>query len=317
MTRELIRGGQFKEAEALLHESIVNNPGSQILAGLLAEVYFKTDRLDESERCIAEILLKNPSDVYTLQRKGDILAKKRKYSEALDIFLDLYNNGNSDPFLIKRIAKTCYLKCDYTRALEYITVGIRAYPERHDFYYLSCDIYQAQGNFNEAMASIESALRLDPENRFYYSKKLSLRAAGKNVSSESIEEMLELSGGEDPQVLRVLARKLKQEGNFAKAVEVLKKSIEFDNGDFAKKELAFAYYKNKEMKKAFDLFISLQDGNFRDNIFVSCLIASAMTDEDKNRLLERMKFLAAVSGYKNLWPRIKKISKKSTGEKNS
>lgn len=103
-------------------------------------------------------------------------------------------------------------------------------------------------------------------------------------------------------------------------IEIFKKVVAIEDSDFTRKELAFAYYHNKDFSKAFSLFMSLGDDAFREAPFVASIVASAKTPEEKQALIERMARLAA-AGNKSLWGKIKKLRKEPpethSDEKNS
>ena len=110
---------------------------------------------------------------------------------------------------------------------------------------------------------------------------------------------------------------MKKDGKFENALEVFKKLISIDDSEFNQKGLAYLYYKMKDYKKAFNIFIALSDSNFSDNIFLSTIVASAKDVDDKKQLTERMTQLAeGLEQYRKLWGKIKKISKEIEDEEN-
>lgn len=306
IARELIRKKEFAEAEALLLETIEAEPMNAIFWGLLAETYFNAGKIDKAQEANNKALSINPFDYFALQRKGDIFASMKHYDEALGIFESLLTSPKASHYLYKRIAKIHYLRKDPQKALETLRKAIEIFPGKADLYYQAYALYKEGGLRDDAMHAIAEAAHLEPENELYRSAKLSLRAEGE--SAENLEEAVELAGHSDPGMLRILGRKLKKEGQPEKAIEIFKKVVALDNSDFSRKELAFAYYHNKDFQKAFALFMSLDDEAFSDAPFVASIVAAAKTREEKEALLERMARLA-VGGNKALWGKVSKLKK--------
>ena len=104
---------------------------------------------------------------------------------------------------------------------------------------------------------------------------------------------------------------------FDEAVEIYKRLISIDGSEFNQRGLAYLYYRMKEYSRAFNIFISLSDPNFGDNIFLSTIITSAKSVNDKKELIQRLLQLAEGSRqYANLWSRIKKLGKEIEDEEN-
>jgi len=304
IARNLLRKKEYSEAEAILSEALNAEPANLPLMGLLAEVFFKTGRFKEAEQMNSSILAINPSDYFALQRKGDLLAREKKFDEAIEIFENLLSTGGGNPFLYRRIARAYQLQKNFEKAIDIIQKAIAKYPDKSDLHYQAFVLYRDTGMYDEAMQAISEAVQLEPYNELYRSAKLSLRA--ENESAENLQEAAELTGDSDPGMLKILARKLKKEGKIEKAIEIFKKVVALEDSDFARKELAFAYYHHKDFAKAFALFMSLGDDAFREAPFVASIVASAKTPEEKQALVERMARLAA-AGNTSLWGKIKKL----------
>ncbi len=312
IARDLIRKKEFAEAEALLLEALEKDAENAVLFGLLAEIYLSTGKIDKALEANNRALAINPSDFFALQRKGDIFALKKQYDEALEIFANLLSSPKAGHYLYKRIAKTLLLMKNPRKAIETINKAIEMFPDKADLYYQAYVLYKGMGLHDDAMRAIHEAVRLEPENEIYRSMKLSFRA--ESETAEKLKEAVELVGDTDVSMMKILARKLKKEGQIEKAIEIFKKILAIENSDFARKELAFAYYHNKDYARAFYLFNSLGDDAFLEAPFVTSIIASAKTKEEKKVLLERMSRLAS-SGNRSLWGRVNKL-KKELAEKN-
>ncbi len=312
IARDLIHKKQYHDAESLLVEALESEPQNSLLWGLLAESYLKSGKSEKAEEANNKALAINPSNRFALQRKGDILAGKKKYEEALAVFKYLHDAGEEDPYLYRRIAKVHALQKDNKKAISVIVSAIEKFPLRADLYYQAFLLYRDEGMHDEAMKAISEAVQLEPHNQLYRSAKLSLRAECENV--EKLEEAVELAGDSDASMLRILARKLKKEGKNEKAIEIFKKIISIEDSEFSRKELAFAYYHNKDFAKAFYLFMTLSDDAFSEIPFVNSIVASAKMREEKEALLERMTRLAA-SGNKALWVKVNRIKKELTDAK--
>lgn len=314
VAKGLIKEKNYAEAEKVLIEALEEESDS-FLMGMLADLYIKTGRLAEAEDLIESILKSEPGNRYTLQKKGDILAKKGDLKGALLIFADMFKRGDDSYYLMKRLARVHYLMNDLNEALDLALKAAKKYSDRHDIHYMLYQIYRKMDNKSEAAEAIGRAIEIDPGNKFYYKEKLSLRMDEKDLDSSSIEDMIEITEEENPHLLKLLGDKLKKEGNLERAIEVYKKLLSLEDSDFNRKSLAFLLYKNKEYSGAFKLFMSLQDSNFMDNIFLSTITAAAKTAEEKSGLVERMVRLAQSSGqYKNLWGKIKKVNKEIGNE---
>ena len=137
----------------------------------LADLYLRMNRLDEAEEHVSAVLKDDPENIYTLQKKGDILAKRQKYNDALAVFLDLFERGERSYFLIKRIFRASFLQKKYDKALEFAHLAREKYSDKSDVHYHLL-IYSKSGDQNRQKKNITQ----EPENKnwktiFYYSKK--------------------------------------------------------------------------------------------------------------------------------------------------
>lgn len=317
IAKGLIRQKDFIEAEAILLESLKTTQSNLLLFGHLVDLYIKMARFDEAEKYIELILSKEPENFYALQKKGDILVKRGVLNDAMEIYLENYNKNCNDYYLIKRITRLYIIMNNLKKALEYAMIGRDKFPEIADSHFQLYQVYDKLEDFKSAGESINRALKIEPDNKYFYSQKISLRLKEKNLNSSNIEEIIDLSNEENPFLLKLLADRLKKDGKFDNALKVFKKLISIDDSEFNRKGLAYLYYKMKDYKNAFKIFIALSDSNFTDNIFLSTIIASAKDIDDKNQLAERMTQLAEGSGqYRKLWGKIKKLGKEIIDEEN-
>lgn len=310
IARGLIRNKSYIEAENVLLEALINDDGNLMLKGMLADLYIKMQKLTEAERQIEAILKKEPDNNYALQKRGDILAIRGKHNEALEIFMDMHKRGENSYYLYKRISRIYMLKKDISNSLEYAEKAREKSPDRADIYYLLFQLHNKLENFEKAKNAIEKALENDPENKFYYSQKLTLRMNEKNLDSSNLEEIIDISDNDNPHLLKLLGEKLKKEGSLDRAVDVYKRLVSIDDNEFNQKSLGFLYYKKMDYHRAFKIFITLSDSHFLDRIFVTTIIASAKNVDEKRELVDRMTVLANSSDqYRKLWGSIKKLSR--------
>lgn len=312
IARDLMRRKEYSEAVAVISEALTQTPENPMLLGLLSEIYLKSGNTEEAEKWNNKVLAFNPSDYFALQRKADLLAKRKEYDEALSIFENLIATSGGNPFLYRRIAKVHQLQKNSQKAIEVLRNAIEQFPDRADLHYQAFTVYREAGIRNEALTSISEAARLEPDNQLFRTMKMSLRA--ENENADTLEEVVELSGESDPQLLKILARKLKKEGNIEKAIEIFKKVVALEDSDFSRKELGFAYYHNRDFSRAFSLFMSLGDDAFSDAPFVNAIVTAAKTKEEKEALIERLARIAA-SGKKSLWGKVTKLKKELSQNK--
>jgi len=307
LVSSLIGEKKFSEAEELLLEEIAKDPASTKLLNRLADIYMRMSRYPESESLIERALSIDPGNYYSLRAKGDLYAAKKNYSRAVEIYFDLERETAGDFFLLKRIAKVLRLSGKGEEALQYAKKAINIKADRADIYYLLAQICRDLGDFPEALVNIDRAIHIEPHNSLYSKEKLSLRIDQKGLVSEDIRETIGLSDNENPQMLKLLGEQLKKEEKFPEVVEVYSRLLELEPDGFNRRMLAFAYYKIKEFKHAFRHFMLLDDTQFHDNIFLTSLIYSAQSEEEKLALLDRMNMLVKNPAYKKLWGKIKKI----------
>jgi len=305
----LVSDKKYSDAEELLLEEIIKEPASVKLLNRLADIYLWMSRYPESESLIERSLSIDPGNYYSLRTKGDLYAAKKNYSRAAEIFLDLERETPDDFFLLKRIARVLRLSGKGEDALQYAKKAVNKKPDRADIHYLFAQICRDLGNFPEALVSIDRAIHIEPKNSLYSKEKLSLRVHEKGLASEDIRETIDLSDNENPQMLKLLGEQLKKEKKFPEVVEVYSRLLELEPDGFNRRMLAFAHYKIKEFNHAFRHFMLLDDTQFHDNIFLTSVIYSAQSAEEKLALLSRMDILVKNPAYKKLWAKIKKIRK--------
>ncbi len=317
IAKGLVQGKDYKEAEKVLLEAIEFDKDNRILKGMMADLYIKTDRLDDAEIQVEALLKNEPGNLYALQKKGDISAKRGDLKSALDIFLDIYKRSDGDYFLLKRIARVYYLLNSLDDSIVYANKAKKKNRDRADIYYLLFQIYKKKDETQKANEAIEAALKIEPGNSFYHSQKLSLRMDEKKLDSSNIKEIIDISDENNPHLIKLYADRLKKEGNIKEAIETYKNLMSLDDCEFNRKSLAFLYYKNREFSKAFRIFMSLSESHFNDKIFLSTVVASAKKAEEKKELVDRMVYLTKASDqYKHLWGKIRKLGKDIENEEN-
>ncbi len=303
----LIKTKQFSDAEKLLIQEIAANNRTTILLNKLADIYIRTGRLKDAENIINESLAIDPLNCYTLQQKGDLLAAKKNYPAAFEIFNDLIRGNPHDYYLVKRMARLYYLNGDYNKAGAYVDKAILIDAGRADIYHLQYQIFIKTEEYRNAESAINQALELEPGNQYYNREKMSLRVREKGLDSEDIRDAIKLTNNNDPQMLKLLGEKLKEENNFPEAIEAYTKLLDIEDSEFNRKMLAYACYRNGEYDRAFQNFILLADQNFNDTIFLSSVTAAAKSKENKQALLERLMVLVKNPAYRKLWGKIKKL----------
>ena len=61
-----------------------------------------------------------------------------------------------------------YLKKEYDHAIGYFNQAIRLKPDEAIFYYMRNFAYYYKGNVSQAIADLEMAVKLEPENNDYW-----------------------------------------------------------------------------------------------------------------------------------------------------
>lgn len=181
---------------------------------------------DSYEDFARKLIEKEPGDFELRIELGEYLIEKRKYTEALDIFIEIKRRLSTYPRLLYYISKIYLLRGDQEKAIEMAQQEIAANPDIEEGYVLLGRVYIAKKEHVLALQNFKTALQINS------------------------------SSGEAFKGLAMLAN---LQGDSKKALDLYKKAVDINPNDIELRlELAYTYKKlglNKQAVESFEIYL--------------------------------------------------------------
>ncbi len=138
------------------------DPNDSLLYYNLAKAYSYVDNLNLAQRYIERAIELDPKLEYYLFY-SDVLQKRRRYKESLQALSKALEIKNDSDEVYFKIAKIYSDLKKYDLAVKYITHAIKL-NENPEYYIELASVYAMQGELQEALKSLKTALSFSPDN---------------------------------------------------------------------------------------------------------------------------------------------------------
>jgi len=157
--------GLYEQALNDAHLALEFNPNDIGAYQVLTEIHFDLGDFAESERSLQEVALRSPNDHSLLELKGSwALDHENDPEKALVYFNQILERNSHDPYLFRSLASAHYQMGNQTNALYYLNLWIDSGLAEPSAYFLKADILYNQGEFDQAIATLDTLKSIDPSN---------------------------------------------------------------------------------------------------------------------------------------------------------
>jgi len=189
-----------------------------------AEKYVSKGRIDAAIKEYSKVLERQPEDVNTLNRLGDLYARIERYDEAVKLFEKIAEGYTDDGFFVKAIAiYKKIIKLDPTRLEIYERLAELYHKqglinEARTQYQVLADYYTKHDNPTSAINIYREMAELEPENPSHHAKLAELYA-GLKLTDKAMGEYA------------TIAELMIDHGHPEDAVQVYRKALDIDDGN--------------------------------------------------------------------------------------
>jgi Flp pilus assembly protein TadD len=156
-------------------------------ARALQEIGRHQDALDVLESAVQD----EPLHATVQSLRAISLAVLHRFDEAIRTARVALEAAPSDPFGHFALGKVLALKGDFKAARESVSAAIEIQPDVSDYYCVLAATHHAEQRWKHALAALDRALQLDPENRWaLFAKATVLSARGKRSEAMRLTESL-------------------------------------------------------------------------------------------------------------------------------
>ncbi len=205
---------QFEPAVAIYQKAEASNASLPKIQEKLASVLMETGRTDEAVPVLEKVILRNPLDLAAYDQLRQLYIDREEYSKALACVEQALIIDKENGFLYDQLVKLLLMTGEFDRAADRLAEARKLFPQSAAFTYLHARALSLAKRHDEAMKTFEVAL------------------------VESSAGAPELIGAEFYFDYGIAAE---QAGRYAKADELLKKSIELDPNNAAVAYNALGY----------------------------------------------------------------------------
>ena len=279
---------------------------------------YQSEKLDEAETEVQNLLKQFPDDVTCLNVLGVILDRKGQTEEAIRIYqkaLQINENSSETHFnmgsILQRLGRSNEARVNYEKAIsiksdflnahfnlglvyqnlqdnikaiESYEKAIELKPDFHEAIGAMGTAFQAQGELDEAIEHYKKALSIQPDARNHFNLAAGLRNQGSlDEAIEQFEKSLSLNE-HNPETLTSLGDALWHKGKTEEGLEKLNKAVEIDpDHPKANYNLAVFLSDNNELNKALNHFQRCQIHDWQERSLY-CLYKTEQYEKFKSEL---------------------------------
>lgn len=254
--RSLYRRGEKKQALQILNSLVYSyNPPAEAF-GLSGMILMEENLFFEAEKVLSQGLILNSGNANYYNLYGVALYIQGKYTEAIKLFQQAIS---TDKFFSSAMANLalCYTQFkEYSAAETYFSQAIGLDPTNSFYLKEFGKALLASGKYKDAINRLSEALKYekDPTTIYYLRGIAYLFEKNYENAFKDLDNYLS-KRPEDLRALEFYGVLLKEQNQFSKAIEYLKKS----NSSYAKKALAQCYLYEKKPEEALNILKELPE----------------------------------------------------------
>jgi len=158
----------FTSASLLLEKAIQINPENIWYKQLLAQIYQQTRKFDQAAVIYDQLVKTDPENLEYLYSKALMLTNAQKYPEAIETYRLMETKTGVNDQISVAIQELYVLNKQTEKAFAEIEKLIQNDPSEPRYYGLMADLYQNQGDKENALKYYNKILEIDPESGFVH-----------------------------------------------------------------------------------------------------------------------------------------------------
>ncbi len=291
--------GKTNQAIGEFEKILQENELDQVTVNNLARVYMSDNRLEDAKKLLSRAVDKNPQDMDSMKQLASIAARQGHKDEMLDILKKSVEN-NPDELSPKLLLAVQYLKGnDATKAIQVLTGVEGKGKEQHTYlllmsqaklqvgehehsirllksllakddtiapaHFLLALAYSADRDAQRMEEELEKTLEIAPNHLFanIYLARLSLLQGNKDEFRKLVQH-LQVLAPKSPDVQLLSAKVLSMDGMYKKAIDILEPLIAQSKSTELYLDLAGAYAKAGQQRRATQLLEQWLESNGRE-----------------------------------------------------
>jgi len=155
-------------AAMLLEKAVKISPENIWCKQLLAQIYQQSRRFDEAANIYTDLLTTDPENLNYLYSKAVLLTSAQKYEDAIKTYRQLEKEAGVNDQISVEIQQLYVENGEVDKAYAEIEKLIAENPSEPKYYGLLADLYQSQGDKENALKYYNKILEIDPESGFVH-----------------------------------------------------------------------------------------------------------------------------------------------------
>lgn len=254
--RSLYRRGEKKQALQILNSLVYSyNPPSEAF-GLSGLILMEENLFFEAEKVLSQGLILNSGNAYYYNLYGVALYIQGKYTEAIKLFQQAISIDKLFASAMANLA-LCYVQFkEYSAAETYFTQAVQLDPTNSFYLKEFGKALLLSGKYKEAINKFSEAIKYekDPTNLYYLRGIANLFEKNYEIAFKDLDNYLSRKP-EDLKAIELYGVLLKEQNQFPRAIEYLKKSP----SNYAKKALAQCYLYEKKPEEGLNILKELPE----------------------------------------------------------
>lgn len=265
--RSLYRRGEKKQALQILNSLIYSyNPPAEAF-GFSGLILMEENLFFEAEKVLEQGLLLNSGNAFYYNLYGTSLYAQGKYTEAIKLFQQVISIDKFFASALANLASAYAQFKEFNAAETYFSQAILLDPTNAFYLKEYGKTLLFLDKYSEAINKFTEALKYEKDPTMLYYLRGIAYLFDKNYANafKDLDNYLS-KRSDDIKAIEFYGVLLKEQGQYQKAIEYLKKS----NSDYSKRALAQCYLYNNNLEEAINILTQLSE-----NIFVLNDLAAA------------------------------------------
>lgn len=265
--RSLYRRGEKKQALKILNSLIYSYNPSPEAFGFSGLILMEDNLFFEAEKVLEQGLLLNSGNAFYYNLYGASLYAQGKYTEAIKLFQQAISIDKFFASALANLASAYAQFKEFNAAETYFSQAILLDPTNAFYLKEYGKTLLFLGKYSETISKFSEALKYEKEPTMLYYLRGIAYLFDKNYENafKDLDNYLS-KRSDDIKAMEFYGVLLKEQGQYSKAIEYLKKS----NSDYSKRALAQCYIYTNNLEEAINILTQLPE-----NVFVLNDLAAA------------------------------------------
>jgi protein O-mannosyl-transferase len=228
----LLDQGRLEEASGQYHQAIEKDPAYAEAYNNLGYLLAKQGRSGEAIEAYRKAIELKPDRAEFYNNLGNLLAAQGRTTEAVEQLQKAVEIEPDNAKIHYNLANLRFAQGQWNEAIEQYRQALKHMPGSVHAHYQLGVALQCQGQFAAAIAQFTEVLQLDPQHAAARNNlawllatcpQASLRNGPKAV--ELAQQAVQLSGGDQPEILDTLSAAYAEAGQFQEAIETVRQAL--------------------------------------------------------------------------------------------